>query len=166
MNIIAAVDKNWAIGNKGELLVRIPADMKFFRETTTGKVVVMGRKTLESFPGGQPLKNRTNIVLSHNENYQKPGAIVLHSMDELWDELKKYRSEDIYVVGGAGIYEQLLAHCDVAYVTKIDYEFDADVYFPNLDERPEWQVSADSEEQTYFDLEYSFYKYEKKDACQ
>ncbi len=166
MNIIAAVDKNWAIGNKGDLLVKIPADMKFFRETTTGKVVVMGRKTLESFPGGQPLRNRTNIVLSHNQNYQKSGAIVLHSMEELWDELKKYPSEDIFVVGGAGIYEQLLEHCDVAYVTKIDYAFDADVYFPNLDEKPEWHVSVGSEEQTYFDLEYYFYKYEKKIADQ
>ena len=89
MNLIAAVDKNWAIGKDNKLLVQIPMDMKFFRETTTGKVVVMGRKTLESFPNGLPLKNRTNIVLTHNENYDGKGAIVVHSMEELREELKR-----------------------------------------------------------------------------
>ena len=97
MNLIAAVDQNWAIGNKNELLVRIPADQKFFRETTTGKVVVMGRKTLESFPNGLPLKNRTNIVLTHDHTYKVLGAVVVHDMDELHEELKKYDSQDIYV---------------------------------------------------------------------
>ena len=150
MNLIAAVDQNWAIGNKNELLGRIPADQKFFRETTTGKVVVMGRKTLESFPNGLPLKNRTNIVLTHDHTYKVPGAVVVHDMDELHEELKKYDSQDIYVIGGETIYRQLL-----------DYAYDADAYFPNLDERPEWKITADSEEQTYFDLEYYFYRYER-----
>ena len=90
MNLIAAVDKNWAIGKNNELLVRIPMDQKFFRETTTGKVVVMGRKTLESFPNGLPLKNRTNIVLTHNPNYKVNDAIVVHSLDELHEELKMH----------------------------------------------------------------------------
>lgn len=161
MNLIAAVDQNWAIGNKNELLVRIPADQKFFRETTTDKVVVMGRKTLESFPNGLPLKNRTNIVLTHDHTYKVPGAVVVHDMDELHEELKKYDSEDIYVIGGETIYRQLLDECDVAHITKIDYAYDADAYFPNLDERPEWKITADSEEQTYFDLEYYFYRYER-----
>ena len=161
MNLIAAVDQNWAIGNKNKLLVRIPDDQKFFRETTTGKVVVMGRKTLESFPNGLPLKNRTNIVLTHDKNYQVKDAIVLHSLEELHAELQKYPSEDIYVIGGETIYRQLLDECDVAHITKIDYADDADAYFPNLDERPEWKITADSEEQTYFDLEYYFYKYER-----
>ena len=161
MNLIAAVDQNWAIGNKSKLLVRIPDDQKFFRETTTGKVVVMGRKTLESFPNGLPLKNRTNIVLTHDKNYQVKDAIVLHSLEELHAELQKYPSEDIYVIGGETIYRQLLDECDVAHITKIDYAYDADAYFPNLDERPEWKITADSEEQTYFDLEYYFYKYER-----
>ena len=161
MNLIAAVDQNWAIGNKNELLVRIPADQKFFRETTTGKVVVMGRKTLESFPNGLPLKNRTNIVLTHDNTYKVPGAVVVHDMDELHEELKKYDSQDIYVIGGETIYRQLLDECDVAHITKIDYAYDADAYFPNLDERPEWKITADSEEQTYFDLEYYFYRYER-----
>ncbi len=162
MNLIVAVDQNWAIGKNNQLLVRIPADQKFFRETTTGKVVVMGRKTLESFPNGQPLKNRTNIVLTRNKDYAVKGAIVVHSMDELHDELKKYNSEDVFVIGGEKIYEQLLDECDVAHVTKIEFAYDADSYFPNLDENPDWEITGDSEEQTYFDLEYYFYRYEKK----
>lgn len=161
MNLIAAVDQNWAIGNKNQLLVRIPADQKFFRETTTGKVVVMGRKTLESFPNGLPLKNRTNIVLTRDKNYTVKDAIVLHSLEALREELKKYPSEDIYVIGGETIYRQLLDECDVAHITKIEFAYDADAYFPNLDELPEWKITADSEEQTYFDLEYFFYKYER-----
>ena len=161
MNLIAAVDKNWAIGCKNKLLVSIPADMKFFRETTTGKVVVMGRKTLESFPNGQPLKKRVNIVLTHDKNFKAGDAIIVHSMEELREGLKKYPSEDIYVIGGETIYKQLLDDCDVAHITKIDYAFEADAYFPNLDEMPEWKITQDSEEQTYFDLEYYFYKYEK-----
>ena len=161
MNLIAAVDNNWAIGKNNNLLVRIPMDQKFFRETTTGKVVVMGRKTLESFPGGRPLKMRTNIVLTHNPDYKVDNAIVVHSMEELHEELKKYNSEDIYVIGGEKIYRQLLDECDVAHITKINFSYDADAYFPNLDERPEWKITADSEEQTYFDLEFHFYKYER-----
>ena len=161
MNLIAAVDSNCAIGKNNQLLVRILMDQKFFRETTTGKVVVMGRKTLESFPNGLPLKNRTNIVLTHNPNYSVKDAIVVHSLDELHEELKKYNSEDIYVIGGEKIYEQLLDECDVAHITKIDFEYDADAYFPNLDENPDWEITGDSEEQTYFDLEFYFYRYEK-----
>lgn len=162
MNLIAAVDKNWAIGRNNKLLVSIPDDMKFFRETTTGKVVVMGRKTLESFPGKKPLKNRVNIVLTSDNSYQIDGAVIVHDMDELHEELKKYDSQDIYVIGGESIYRQLLDECDVAHITKIDFSYEADAWFPNLDEKEEWVVTADSEEQTYFDLEYYFYKYEKK----
>ena len=162
MNLIAAVDENWAIGKNNQLLVRIPADQKFFREMTTGRVVVMGRKTLESFPNGQPLKNRTNIVLTHNKDYAVKDAIVVHSMDELHEELKKYDSDDVFVIGGEKIYEQLLDECDVAHITKIDFAYDADAYFPNLDQNPDWEITGDSEEQTYCDLEYYFYRYEKK----
>ena len=162
MNLIACVDANWAIGKNNQLLVRIPADQKFFRETTTGKVVVMGRKTLESFPNGQPLKNRTNIVLTHDHTYQVKDAIVVYSMDELHEELKKYDSEDIYIIGGESIYNQFVDACDVAHITKVDYAYDADAHFPNLDEKPGWQITQDSEEQTYFDLIFYYYKYEKK----
>ena len=161
MNLIACVDANWAIGKNNQLLVRIPADQKFFRETTTGKVVVMGRKTLESFPNGQPLKNRTNIVLTHDHTYQVKDAIVVYSMDELHEELKKYDSEDIYIIGGESIYNQFVDECDVAHSTKVDFAYDADAHFPNLDKKPEWKITQDSEEQTYFDLIFYFYKYEK-----
>ena len=161
MNLIAAVDNNWAIGKNNQLLVRIPMDQKFFREMTTGKVVVMGRKTLESFPNSRPLKNRTNIVLTHNPSYEVEGAVVVHSLDELHKELEKYNSEDIYIIGGQKIYEQLVDECDVAHITKVDFEYDADAYFPNLVEKPEWQITGDSEEQTYFDLEFYFLRYEK-----
>ncbi len=161
MNIIAAVDQNWAIGKNNALLVSIPADLKFFREMTTGKVVVMGRKTLESFPNGLPLKNRTNIVLSANPAYQVKDAIVVHSKDELNEELRRYHSDDIYVIGGESVYRMMLEECDTAYITKIDYSYEADSYFPNLDEKDNWRLEAESEEQTYFDLEYCFLKYKR-----
>ena len=162
MNLIVAVDKNWAIGNKNELLVNIPRDKKFFREMTTGKVVVMGRKTLESFPNGMPLPNRINIVLTKNKTYKAKGAIMVHSLEELQEELKKYDSEDIYVIGGGTVYKQLLPYCSRADVTKIDHAFEADTYVPNLDECSEWEITAESDEQTYFDLEYYFLQYERK----
>ncbi len=162
MNLIVAVDKNWAIGYKNELLVRIPNDHKYFREVTTGKVVVLGRKTLETFPQGQPLKNRTNIILSRNKDYKVKDAIVVHSIEELNEELKKYPSEDVYIIGGETVYREMLPFCDVAHVTKIDHAYQADAYFPNLDATGEWEITADSEEQTYFDIEYVFLKYERK----
>ena len=161
MNIIVAVDKNWGIGKDNRLLVSIPADMKFFRTTTTGKVVVMGRKTLESFPGGQPLKNRTNIVLTRDVNYKVKDAVIVHSVEELLEELKKYDSEEVYVIGGDSVYSAMLDHCDTAYVTKIDFAYEADTWFPTLDERDDWSPAEASEEQTYFDLEYQFVKYKK-----
>ena len=163
MNIIVAVDKNWAIGKDNKLLVSIPADMKMFRQETTGKVVVMGRKTLESFPNGLPLKNRTNIVLTGNKDYNVKDAIIVHTVGELLEEIKKYPSEEVYCIGGDSVYKQLLPYCDTAHVTKIDFAYEADAYFPNLDEDPDWEITAESEEQTYFDLEYAFVKYERKD---
>ncbi len=152
MNLIVAVDKNWAIGLGNKLLVSIPADMKFFRQTTTGKVVVMGRKTLESFPGGQPLKNRTNIVITRDENYKVKDGIVVSNIEEALEELKKYKDEDIFVIGGESIYRQMLPYCKTAFVTKIDHAYDADTFFPNLDEMEDWKLTGISEEQTYFDL--------------
>lgn len=162
MNLIVAVDNNWAIGNKNELLVRIPNDHKHFREETTGKVVVLGRKTLETFPQGLPLKNRTNIILSRDPKYQVKDAIIVHSIEELLEELKKYNEEDIYIIGGESIYRQMLPYCKVAHVTKIDREYEADTYFPNLDQDENWHITADSDEQTYFDIAYQFLKYERK----
>ena len=161
MNLIVNVDKNWAIGLGSKLLVRIPQDMKYFRSMTTGHVVVMGRKTLESFPESKPLPNRVNIVLTRDQGYQAPGAVVVHSMEELKEELKKYPGEEIFVIGGGQIYRELLPLCDKAYVTKVDRAFDADVYFPDLDQDPQWQMTKISDEQTYFDLEYVFTIYER-----
>ena len=162
MNAIAAVDANWAIGNKNRLLTSIPADMKFFREKTMGHVVVMGRKTLESFPNGLPLKNRVNIVLTANRSYKVKDAIIVHTKEELLEELKKYDSNELYVIGGGSIYEMLIPCCDTAYITKIDHVYAVDTYFPNLDQMDDWEMTEVSEEQTCFDLEYVFAKYERK----
>ena len=131
MNIIVNADKNWAIGKNNSLLVRIPADMKYFRQMTEGNIVVMGRKTLESFPGGQPLKKRTNIVLTSDKNYKVKDAVVVNSVEALLEELRQYNDEDIYVIGGESIYRQLLPYCKVAHITKIDHAYEADTYFPN-----------------------------------
>ena len=125
MNIIASADNNWAIGKNNELLIRIPQDMKRFRQMTTGNVVVMGRKTLESFPNQAPLK------------------------------------EDIYVIGGDSIYRQMLDLCDTAYITKIDYAYEADAHLPNLEKDPAWSLTEESEEQTYFDVIYTYQIYKR-----
>ncbi len=162
MNLIVAADKNWAIGYQNKLLISIPEDMRFFREETTGKVVIMGRNTLETFPGGRPLKNRTNIVISSKPDYTVNDAIVVHSVEEALDKVKAYKTEDVYVIGGASIYKQMLEFCNVAHVTRINYAYQADTFFPNLDERPEWVIEAESEERTYYDIEYTFYKYVRK----
>ncbi len=162
MKAILSADRNWGIGNGNKLLVSIPSDMKFFRQTTTGKVVVMGRKTLESFPNGQPLKNRINIVLTGNKDYTAKGAVIVHSQEELLDILKQYDTEDIYIIGGESVYRMMLPYCDTVFVTKIDRTFQADTFFPNLDEMEEWEMTEEGEEQTCFDLEFRFTKYERR----
>lgn len=162
MNAIVAVDNNWAIGSKNNLLVRIPADHKNFRQETTGKVVVLGRKTLETFPQGMPLPNRLNIILSTNPDYKVKDAVVVHDKEELDAELKKYKTEDVYIIGGESVYRMMLPERDVVHVTKIDHDYEADAYFPDLDQDGAWEVTAQSEEQTYFDLPYYFVKYERK----
>lgn len=162
MNVIVAVDKNWAIGYQNQLLVSIPADMRFFRDETTNKVVIMGKNTLESFPGGQPLKNRTNIVIALEKDYKVKDAIVVNSIEEALEAVKDYKPEDIYIIGGASIYKQMLSYCTVAHITKIDYAYTADTYFPNLGEMEDWVLAEESEEHTYYDLVYTFCRYERK----
>ena len=162
MKAILSADRNWGIGNGNKLLVSIPSDMKFFRQTTTGKVVVMGRKTLESFPNGQPLKNRTNIVLTSNPDYKVKDAVIVHSKEELLKTLEQYDSENIYIIGGESIYRMMLPYCDTVFVTKIDRAFQADTFFPNLDEMEEWKMTEEGEEQTCFDLEFRFTKFERR----
>ena len=161
MKTIVAVDNNWAIGKDNHLLVSIPADMKNFRKETGGKVVVMGRKTLLSFPNGLPLKNRVNIVITRDPDFQAPGAVIVHSVEDAVKEAEKYPGEDVYCIGGESIYRQMLPYCDEALITKINFEYEADSYFPNLDEMPEWVLADESEEQTYFDLEYRFLRYKR-----
>lgn len=162
MNIIVAVDKNWAIGYKNRLLVRIPADQRFFRKETLNKAVIMGRKTLESLPEGKPLKDRFNVVITSKPDLKIDGALVVHSIEEALLAVKDYKSEDVYVIGGESIYRQMLPLCDVAYVTKIDYSYCADAYFPNLDRMDEWTLAEESDEQTYLDLIYYFCRYVRK----
>lgn len=162
MNLIVAVDKNWSIGNQDQLLVSIPEDKKLFREETMGKVIVMGRKTLESLPGKQPLYGRTNIVLTRNPDYKVKGAVVCHSLSEVLEELGRYPEEDCFIIGGQSIYEQFLPYCNTAHVTYIDYAYSADTYFPDLDQDPSWEMAAESDEQTYFDLCYTFRMYQRK----
>ena len=164
MNLIAAVDRNWAIGNKGKLLVRIPNDHKMFRQETLDKVVVYGRKTLETFPLSQPLDRRENIILSHNPDLQVRNARVVHSVEELLEVCRQYDSEDVYIIGGASVYRQLLPYCDTAHITKVDFAYEADAWFPNLDEDPDWEITADSEEMTYFDIAYQFVRYKQENG--
>ena len=162
MNLIVAVDKNWAIGYNNDLLVSIPADKKFFRTETVGKTIIMGRKTLESFPNGQPLKDRKNIVITRKKDYNCKDVTVVHSIEEALELVKDVPTEDVYVIGGGEIYKQMLPYCNLAHVTKIDYAYRADTYFPNLEENPEWELTGISDEQTYYDLVYEFCRYERK----
>ena len=162
MNCIVAVFDNWTIGYKNQLLARNPIDMAYFKEKTIGKVVVVGRKTLESFPGGLPLKGRTNIILTTDPNYKAPGAMVVSSFEELDKELEKYNPDDVFVIGGESVYRQLLPKCKKVYVTKVDNHFEADTWFPNLDELEEWELIFQGEEQAYKELKFRFTIYEKR----
>lgn len=145
MFLVVAVDRNWGIGNKGELLVRIRGDLKNFASITTGKTVILGAKTLATFPGGRVLKNRSNIVLSRNPEYAPEGAVMARSLDEVLRLVKEMPSCEVCVIGGASIYEQLLPYCDCAYVTKIHGDFEKDAFFPDLDADPEWECISESE---------------------
>ena len=162
MKLIASADRNWAIGNKGELLVSIPADLRNFKRLTTGKTVVLGRKTLDTFPSGRPLKERRNIILTRDMTYTIHDAEVVHSVEELMKLLGDTETDDIFVIGGASVYSQLLPYCDEAYITKIDYAYEADSFLPNLDKDEEWECIEESEEQTCYDLIYTFCTYKKK----
>lgn len=164
MKLIAAADKNWAIGNKGRLLIRISDDQKFFKNTTMGHVVVLGRKTLEEFPKAKPLVGRTNIILSTNPDYTAEGAIIVHSTEELFDTLKAYNSDDIYIIGGESVYNKLYKYCDTAIITAINKEFEADAFIPNLDRDDDWTVVSESETMLSNDIEYKYLTYSNSKA--
>ncbi len=161
MKLIAAVDSNWAIGRQGQQLVNIPQDQKMFRDMTLGKVIVMGRKTLESLPGQQPLYGRTNIVLTRDPRYRVKGARLCSSVEEVLELIRPIPTEDVYIIGGQTVYEQFLPYCDEAIITWIDYEYEADTWFPNLDQSEEWKLEEESDEQTYFNLCYTYRIYKK-----
>ncbi|MDR2045321.1 MAG: dihydrofolate reductase [Clostridium sp.] len=166
MNMIVAADGRWGIGQRGDLLVRIPYDQRCFREKTLGKVVVLGRRTLATFPQGLPLPGRTNVILSRSPNYHVRNALVAHSLEELRERLKPHPEEDVYVVGGRSVYRQLLPLCRTVHVTKIDHAYEADCFFPDLDQADEWEIREESDERTYFDIAYRFLRYERKDRRQ
>lgn len=160
-NMIVSADRNWGIGLKNRLLVQIPQDMQRFREMTMGQIIVMGRKTLESLPSGQILKGRTNVILSASPSYSVQHGIVFSNLEELTAWLKE-QDKKVYVIGGEEIYRQLLPYCGRAFITRIDYAYNADAHFPNLDQEADWELVSESEEQTYFDLLYTFQVYERK----
>ena len=144
MKAIVAVDKKWGIGKKNDLLFSLPEDMKYFREKTSGKVVVMGSNTLKSFPNGKPLKNRTNIVLFPGGE-KRDDCIVVQSLDELSEEVKKYPADDVFIIGGAMFYRTMLPYCSEVLVTKVEADGGAEVFYENLDEKPEWKCVSVSE---------------------
>lgn len=144
MKAIVVVDKNWGIGKNNNLLFSLPADMKHFRETTSGKVVVMGSNTLLSFPGGKPLKNRTNIVLWPGAE-KREGCTIVHTLDELFSEIRKYPEDDVFVVGGAMMYRTLLPYCSEVIATKAEADGGAEVFFENLDLLPDWSLESEGE---------------------
>lgn len=158
MNLIAAVDKNWGIGKNNDLLFHIKEDMKFFKEKTVGNVIIVGRKTLESFPSSKPLPDRKNIVLTRDGKYKCEDAIIVHSVSELLEFIKKC-DKDVYVCGGAEIYSILLPYCDTAYITRVDADADAQKFMPNLDEIDGWSLEEDGEIQNNGKYNFKFCVY-------
>ncbi len=162
MNLIAAVDKNRGIGKEGRMLYHLPEDLRYFKEKTIHKVVVMGRKTLESLPGKQPLPDRVNIVLTRDRSFSCPGAVVARSGEELVEALKPFPSGDIFIIGGGELYRKFLDRCDKAYITRIEEQRGADTFFPDLDAAGDWELSSCSEEKEYQGIKYRFCLYTRK----
>jgi len=159
MQAIVAVDRNWAIGRSGGMLFHLPGDLQFFKRTTLGKAVVMGRRTLESLPGGRPLRGRQNIVLTRDAAFAAEGVTAVHSMAELTEALQQYAPEDVMLIGGHQVYHLLIDCCDTAYVTRIRAQAPADSYFPNLDTRPGWRLVSQSPAQEENGVQYAFCTY-------
>lgn len=146
MKVIVATAEDWGIGRDGKLLFKIPDDLKNFRSMTHGKIVVLGYETLASFPNKAPLGGRTNFILSRKRALEIEGAVVVHSIDELFDRLADFDTDDVFVIGGTSVYEQLLDYCTHAYITKVAAKADADSHFPNIDKKPNWRLVSTSEE--------------------
>jgi len=160
MNAIVAVDSNWAIGRDNDLLFSLPTDMKRFRTLTSGGTVIMGRKTLDSFPGGNPLPNRRNIVITHNSEFSREGVEVVCSPDEALRLVKGLDHAKVWIIGGGSVYATMLKHCKRVYLTRIEADAtDPDTFFPNLDKLPGWEVEATSEPMVENGLTYRFIDY-------
>ena len=160
MNAIVAVDKNWAIGRENDLLFSIPTDMKRFRTLTSGGTVLMGRKTLETFPGRKPLPNRVNIVLSRNPDFVREGVLVVSNYEEALAAVADVEPDQVWLIGGGSIYAALLSRCKRVYLTVVDAEAEgADTFFPNLEELPEWEVESVGETIEENGLTYRFMEY-------
>lgn len=162
MNFIVVVDKNYGIGKNNALLTYLPEDLKYFKNKTVGKVIVMGRKTLESLPNCKPLPNRTTIVVTQNKDFKCDNVIIVNSIEDLKSELAKYKDEDIFIAGGSNIYDQLIPLCKYGYITKIEKEFHADKFIVDIDELPHWEQIWESEIKEYKDIEYKFTTYENE----
>ena len=165
MNLIVCVNNRMSIGKHGDLLYSIPEDMRFFRKMTSGKTVVMGRATLESLPGGMPLKNRKNIVLSHNPPKEENGAIYCKDLGELAEVLKYENSDDVFVIGGGKLYRLLYPYCKNAYLTCVDDDSEGDTYFPDLLASEQWKETYSSEEKEFEGLRYRFKTFENTDPA-
>lgn len=162
MKTIVAVDNNWGIGKDGCLLCNIPGDLKYFKDKTLGKVVVMGRTTYESLPGKKPLKDRVNIILSRNPDFQPEGCIMCRSMGELFKVLENYDMDDVFIIGGEEIYRQFSPYCSGHLVTKINADYEADKHFDNLDKRDDLELVEESKPQNENGVEYRFTEYRRK----
>lgn len=163
MNLIVAADRNWGIGKNGGLLAHLPSDMKYFREHTEGKAVVMGRRTLESLPGGRGLPNRDNFVLTTDPDLNAERCVTVHSEDELRDAISAYDPDDVFLIGGASLYNRFYSICDRLYVTRIDAELDADTFIVDLDDDPDFTIVSESAPIEENGLTYRFLVYEKKE---
>lgn len=153
MNFIVAVSKDFAIGYKNRLLFNLPSDLVYFKNQTMGKVVVMGERTYLSLPK-RPLPGRINVVLSDNPLFQAEGAIVVHSLDELFKKLDNYESENIFVCGGASVYNLLMDYCDKAYITFVNATKPADTFIKDITKMPNWKIINES--QTFQENGYGF----------
>lgn len=160
MNAIVAVDRNWAIGRENELLFSLPTDMKRFRTLTTGGTVIMGRKTLDSFPGGRPLPKRRNVVLTRDNAFSREGTEVVSGIEEALAAVAGTPQEQLWVIGGGSVYAALLDRCKRIYLTVVDAAAkDADAFFPNLSQRPEWQIESVGAPITENGVTYRFVEY-------
>lgn len=160
MNAIVAVDRNWAIGRKNDLLFTLPTDMKRFRTLTTGGTVILGRKTLDSFPGGKPLPKRRNLVITRNADFSRPGAEIVPSPAAALDAARGTEPDRLWVIGGGSIYTALLDRCRRVYLTYVDADAPgADVFFPNLDRLPQWRMESSSDPITENGYTYRFVNY-------